>query len=125
MLGPLGSIVARSRGAEHPPNLAADGDVHFVGEGRTELAATRVALQGPLSGIDSLLVARPLDDLAEDLAHTRLQIWLTALASIGASALLLFFVSRTFVEQPLSAMVEAITRLVVRRRRIPKTKKSA
>jgi signal transduction histidine kinase len=108
VLGPTGSIVARSRGAEHPPNVAADGDVHFVGKGGNELAATRVALQGPLSGIDGLVVARPLDDLAEDLAHTRLQVWLTALASIGASALLLFFVSRTFVEQPLSAMVRAM-----------------
>jgi signal transduction histidine kinase len=108
VLGPSDSIVAQSRGSRRPPKLAADGDVHFVAEGGSELAATRVALQGPLPGIDGLVVARPLEDLADDLAHTRQQVWLTALASIGASALLLFFVSRTFVEQPLSAMVRAM-----------------
>jgi signal transduction histidine kinase len=108
VLARSGSIVAQSLGAGQPPDVAADGDVHFVGAGGSELAATRVALQGPLPGIDGLVVARPLDDLAEDLAHTRSQVWLTALASIGASALLLFFVSRTFVEQPLSAMVRAM-----------------
>jgi signal transduction histidine kinase len=108
VLGPSKSIVAQSRGARRPPNVAADGEVHFVEDAETELAATRVLLQGPLPGIDGLVVARPLDDLAEDLAHTRSQVWLTVLASIGASALLLFFVSRTFVEQPLSAMVRAM-----------------
>jgi signal transduction histidine kinase len=108
VVGPAQRIVARSRGAGLPPNVPADGNVHFVGDEERGVAATRVTLQGPLPGIDGLVVARPLDDLAEDLNHTRLQVWLTVLASIGASALLLFFVSRTFVEQPLSAMVRAM-----------------
>jgi signal transduction histidine kinase len=110
VVGPRGAIVAQSEGAKPLVQIPSDGQVHFRRREGEELAATHVALQGPLPGIEGLVVARPLDDMEADLGHTRSQVILTLLVSILASTLLLLFVSRRFVELPLGRMVEAMRR---------------
>jgi signal transduction histidine kinase len=108
VVGPKGTIVAQSNGAKPLVQVPSDGEVHFRTRADEELAATHVALQDPLAGIEGLIVARPLDDLQADLGHTRSQVLLTVLTSILASTLLLLFVSRRFVERPLGRMVNAM-----------------
>jgi len=110
VVGPKGKIVAQSNGADPLVTVPSDGEVHFRWRGDQELAATHVVLQGPLAGIEGLVLARPLADMQADLAQTRAQVVLTVLASIMASTLLLLFVSRRFVERPLARMVEAMRR---------------
>ncbi len=103
-----GGIVAQSEGASPLPTIPRDGEVHFRSHGSREIAATHVPLQAPLSAMAGLVIARPLDDLEADLAHTRTQVVLTGLLSILASTLLLLLVSRRFFERPLARMVSAM-----------------
>jgi signal transduction histidine kinase len=110
VVGPHEEIIAQSDGAKPLVQIPSDGEVHFRTRGDEPLAATHVALQGPIPSVEGLVVARPLDDMQEDLGHTRAQVILTGLASIIASTLLLLFVSRRFVERPLAQMVDAMRR---------------
>jgi signal transduction histidine kinase len=110
VLGPGHRVVAQSKGLAHPPRVSRDGLVHFAFSGGQEVAATHTPLQGPLDGAEGLVVVRPLDDMREDLRDTRTQVMITVLCSIAASALVLFFGSRRFVERPLGAMVQAMRR---------------
>jgi signal transduction histidine kinase len=110
VLGATGRVVAQSKGHVHPPKLPRDGQVHFVGSGGSEVAATHTSLQGSIEGIAALLIVRPLDDMREDLRDTRAQVLITVLCSIAASTHVLLCGSRRFVEGPLEAMVQAMRR---------------
>jgi signal transduction histidine kinase len=110
VLGPGERVFAQSKGQASPPEVPRDGQVHFADSAAGAVAATHVRLQGSIEGIQGLVVVRPLDDLREDLQDTRIQVLVTVLCSIVASALLLLFASRRFVERPLESMVMAMRR---------------
>jgi signal transduction histidine kinase len=108
VIDPGGGIVAQSQGAKPLPEIPPDGEVHFRARGEERLAVTHVALQGPVPGVEGLLVARPLDDMEADLANTRMQVVFTGLVSLLATTFSLLFVSRFFFERPLARMVDAM-----------------
>lgn len=115
VIGPKGQIVAQSHGALPLIEVPNDSKVHFRMRPGGEVAATHVELEGPVAGIDGLVLTRPLDDLRADLHRTRVQVAWTVLASILVVTLLLLFVSRRFVELPLARMVDAMRRFRVDR----------
>jgi signal transduction histidine kinase len=67
-----------------------------------------VALVVPVSGYTGLIVTRPLETMVEDLAHTRLQVLATVLATIAASSVLVMVIFRRSVERPLARMTHAM-----------------
>ncbi|HKU40999.1 MAG TPA: HAMP domain-containing sensor histidine kinase [Polyangiales bacterium] len=110
VVGPERTVVTRSPGANHLPTVPRDGHVHFIETEDGPVAAMHVALVVPVSGYTGLIVTRPLESMVEDLAHTRLQVLATVLASIAASSVLLLVIFRRSVERPLARMTHAMRR---------------
>jgi signal transduction histidine kinase len=108
VVGPERTVVTRSPGATALPAVPRDGKVHFLETEGGPVAAMHVALVVPVSGYTGLIVTRPLETMVEDLAHTRLQVLATVLATIAASSVLLMVIFRRSVERPLARMTHAM-----------------
>ena len=108
VVGPEATVVTSSPGARNLPAVPRDGEVHFLESQRGPVAAMHVSLGVSVSGYTGLIVTRPLETMLEDLAHTRLQVLATVLATIAASSVLLLVIFRRSVERPLARMTHAM-----------------